>query len=232
MLRSTVLTGLLATVLCPFIASARTPQPVSEPPTVVLVHGAFADASSWDEVAMRLRAHGVLVIAVDNPLTSLDADVQVTRRAIEAAPGKVVLVGHSWGGTVIIARGLQALQNHGGFLSLDEATFRQDFAQDLRSSVARVLYQKQRPLKASALSEPVQNAAWRSHPSWYVLSRNDRMLSPQLQAATAERIGAELRSLGSSHVSPVSEPREVSDVILEAAGRRPAEDDSPRFTGG
>jgi pimeloyl-ACP methyl ester carboxylesterase len=78
-------------------------------------------------------------------------------------------------------------------------------------------------LKASALGEVVNVAAWRSKPSWYVLSRDDRMLSPQLQAATARRIGAQLQSIGSSHVSLLSHPAQVADSILEAAGVKPAE---------
>lgn len=70
-------------------------------PSVVIVHGAFADGSDWSKVIPILQAKGVKVIAVQNPLTSLADDVAATRRAIAAQPGKVVLVGHSWGGTVI-----------------------------------------------------------------------------------------------------------------------------------
>lgn len=75
------------------------------PPTVVLVHGAFADASSWNRVVPILEKWGVRAVAVEAPLTSLADDVAATRRAIDAAPGKVVLVGHSWGGTVITQAG-------------------------------------------------------------------------------------------------------------------------------
>jgi len=74
-------------------------------PSVVIVHGAFADGSDWSRVIPLLQAKGVKVTAVQNPLTSLADDVAATRRAIAAQPGKVVLVGHSWGGTVITEAG-------------------------------------------------------------------------------------------------------------------------------
>jgi pimeloyl-ACP methyl ester carboxylesterase len=73
--------------------------------TVVLVHGAFADGSSWDKVIPLLQAKGLKVVAVQNPLTSLADDVAATKRAIDAQTGPVVLVGHSWGGVVITEAG-------------------------------------------------------------------------------------------------------------------------------
>jgi pimeloyl-ACP methyl ester carboxylesterase len=69
--------------------------------TVVLVHGAFADGSSWNKVIPKLQAKGLNVVSVQNPLTSLADDVAATRRAIDVQSGPVVLVGHSWGGMVI-----------------------------------------------------------------------------------------------------------------------------------
>jgi len=74
--------------------------------TVVLVHGAFADGSSWNAIIPLLQAKGLKVIAVQNPLTSLADDVQFTTRAISEATGPVVLVGHSWGGAVITEAGV------------------------------------------------------------------------------------------------------------------------------
>ncbi len=64
---------------------------------VVIVHGAFADGSSWDKVIPLLQAKGMRVIAVQNPLTGLADDVAATKRAIEGLRGPIVLVGHSWG---------------------------------------------------------------------------------------------------------------------------------------
>jgi pimeloyl-ACP methyl ester carboxylesterase len=70
-------------------------------PTVILVHGAFADGSSWGNVIPLLEKGGYDVIAVQNPLTSFKDDVETTRRVIDAQQGGVVLVGHSYGGAVI-----------------------------------------------------------------------------------------------------------------------------------
>ncbi|MGO4764180.1 alpha/beta fold hydrolase [Cupriavidus sp. 2KB_3] len=73
--------------------------------SVVIVHGAFADGSDWAKVIPLLQAKGVKVQAVQNGLNSLADDVATTRRAINNQNGKVVLVGHSWGGTVITEAG-------------------------------------------------------------------------------------------------------------------------------
>jgi pimeloyl-ACP methyl ester carboxylesterase len=73
--------------------------------TIVLVHGAWADGSSWDRVMPLLEEEGFQVVAVHLPLSSLEADVAATRRAIEIAPGPVLLVAHSYGGFVITEAG-------------------------------------------------------------------------------------------------------------------------------
>ena len=79
-------------------ATGATAATAADKPSVVIVHGAFADGSDWAKVIPLLQAKGVNVVAVQNPLTSLDDDVAAAKRAIDAQPGKVVLVGHSWGG--------------------------------------------------------------------------------------------------------------------------------------
>jgi pimeloyl-ACP methyl ester carboxylesterase len=73
--------------------------------TAVLVHGAFADGSSWSKVIPLLEKAGLKVVAVQNPLDSLENDVAATKRAIDSAEGPVVLVGHSWAGVVITQAG-------------------------------------------------------------------------------------------------------------------------------
>lgn len=73
--------------------------------SVVLVHGGFVDGSGWDGVYHQLKKDGFDVTIVQNPTTSLADDVAVTRRAIAAAPGKVILVGHSYGGVVVSEAG-------------------------------------------------------------------------------------------------------------------------------
>jgi pimeloyl-ACP methyl ester carboxylesterase len=72
---------------------------------IVLVHGAFADGSSWSKIVAQLQAKGYNVIAVQNPLTSFAEDVAATKRAIAQMEGPVLLVGHSYGGMVISEAG-------------------------------------------------------------------------------------------------------------------------------
>jgi len=74
--------------------------------TVVLVHGAIADGSSWNKVIPLLKKAGLKVVAVQNPLDTLENDVAFTDRAIADAEGPVVLVGHSYGGAVITQAGI------------------------------------------------------------------------------------------------------------------------------
>src|SRR6201988_3580410 len=85
-------------------ADAQPAAPV-EAHNVVLVHGAWADGSSWAGVIPYLQAAGLKVTAVQNPLTSLDDSVAATRRALALQDGPTVLVGHSWSGTVISETG-------------------------------------------------------------------------------------------------------------------------------
>ncbi|WP_337268671.1 alpha/beta fold hydrolase [Oryzifoliimicrobium ureilyticus] len=73
---------------------------------IVLVHGAFADGSGWRGVYENLTQRGYRVTIVQNPLTSLEDDVAATKRALERQDGPVILVGHSWGGTVITEAGI------------------------------------------------------------------------------------------------------------------------------
>ena len=76
-------------------------NPSADALTVVLVHGAFADASSWNGVAERLLADGVQVIAPANPLRGLSIDSAYTASVLQQIPGPVLAVGHSYGGAVI-----------------------------------------------------------------------------------------------------------------------------------
>ena len=100
MKRTLIASALLAATA--LTAHAATPAADT---TVVLVHGAFADGSSWEKVIPLLQARGLKVVAVQNPLTSLADDVAAAKRVIDAQTGNVVLVGHSWGGTVITEAG-------------------------------------------------------------------------------------------------------------------------------
>src|SRR5712672_947811 len=84
--------------------NAQTSSPV-QARNIVLVHGAWADGSSWSEVIPRLQAAGLHVTAVQNPLTSVEDSVAETRRVLARQDGPTVLVAHSWGGTVISETG-------------------------------------------------------------------------------------------------------------------------------
>lgn len=93
----------VATIAALSAIVAASGAPSGAKPAVILVHGAFADATGWQHVIPILERDGYAVTAVQNPLTSFDADVATTRRAIEAEAkkGPVVVVGHSYGGAVI-----------------------------------------------------------------------------------------------------------------------------------
>jgi pimeloyl-ACP methyl ester carboxylesterase len=98
--------ALMATVVCFLLPRSVSAQSGSKAvKNVVMVHGAFADGSSWSRVIPLLQAKGYHVIAVQNPLLSLEDDVAATRRAIALMDGPVLLVGHSYGGMVISAAG-------------------------------------------------------------------------------------------------------------------------------
>src|SRR5882724_9313066 len=108
-IRTQVVLGLTFTLaIIPLLASNRPAGEAAAAPTVknvVLVHGAFADGSSWARVIPLLEAKGLHVAAVQNPLSSLADDVAATKRAIANQDGPVILVGHSWAGMVISEAG-------------------------------------------------------------------------------------------------------------------------------
>jgi pimeloyl-ACP methyl ester carboxylesterase len=92
-------------VLAALGSASRAQPPQDAVKNIVLVHGAFADGSSWAKVIPILESRGFHVTAVQNPLTSLEDDAKVTRRIIALQDGPVILVGHSWGGAVITEAG-------------------------------------------------------------------------------------------------------------------------------
>jgi pimeloyl-ACP methyl ester carboxylesterase len=99
---ASVATALIATAVAPAHADRTTSAPDSEKkPTVVLVHGAFADSTSWNGVIRRLRHEGYPVVAAANPLRGLDNDASYLEEVLAGIDGPVVLAGHSYGGSVI-----------------------------------------------------------------------------------------------------------------------------------
>ena len=219
--------------------------------TVVLVHGAFADGSSWSKVIPLLQAKGLRVVAVQNPLTSLADDVRATQNAIDLAPGPIVLVGHSWGGSVITQAGTDAkvkslvyvaafapsvgkstldevglfpvapgfkdfAPNSHGFFILSPESLAANFAQDLPVATSAVMNSTQGPTAAAAFGDKLTNAGWEKHPSYYIVSADDRMINPDYERAVALKLGAKVTTLKASHSVMLSQPARVADVILEA----------------
>jgi pimeloyl-ACP methyl ester carboxylesterase len=221
--------------------------------TIVLVHGAFADASGWQDLIPILQRDGFNVIGVQNPLISLANDVATTRRAIEAQQGPVVVVGHSYGGAVItgaaagnpnvralvyiaayapdVGEPIGALNalfpptglgtaltvDAAGFLFVDVAKFRSLFAADVPERETRVLAVTQKPIAAAAFGETLNEAAWRTIPSWYLVAQEDQAINPDLERFMARRMGAQTVEIRSSHVPFVSHPNRVAELIEEAA---------------
>ena len=101
---SKVMTGIAAVTLLSFMGHNAMAQ-AGKIKNIVIVHGAFADASGWEAVYKILVKDGYRVTLVQNPTSSLEADVAATNEALAIQDGPVVLVGHSWGGTVITAAG-------------------------------------------------------------------------------------------------------------------------------
>ena len=217
---------------------------------IVLVHGAFADGSSWNKVIRLLQAKDYNVTAVQQPLTSLEEDVAITRHILSLQQGPAILVGHSYGGVIITVAGnepnvlglvyiaayapdqgenISELKSHAapapggahvrpddqGYIWIERTAYPEFFAGDVNPEEARVMAAVQMPWKVPA--NKITTPAWRSRPSWYQISERDLMINPELQHFMAKRIGAKTLSLDASHASAVSHPREIAELIMEAA---------------
>ena len=246
--------SLLATMAAAFVpGAARSADPVPAA-NVVLVHGLFADGSSWSEVIPRLQARGLNVTSVQNPLTSLPDAVAACQAVLDRQNGPTVLVGHSFSGMIvtdagvhpnvsalvyIAARAPDAGEDYTALAKtyptppasagivfdgdegrLSEQAFLHDFAPDLAPEKARALYAVQWPFRKALLAGKTTNAAWRSKPSYYAVSTEDRVIDTGLQRFMAKRMNATTVEIAASHVSLLSHPAEVSNLILRATGRR------------
>src|SRR5918992_4305927 len=201
---------------------STTPQNESQP-TVVLVHGGFADGSGWQGVYSLLKdTYSVRV--VQEPNLSHEGDVAATNLITGAQSRPVILVGHSYGGAVITeagnapevaalvyiaafvpdegesvetilgtfppgepSAGDAILPPQDGFLFLDREKFHDSFAGDVSADEAAFMADSQVPWGVEALGGTVNQAAWRSKPSWYLVATKDRMIPPQLQRSMSER---------------------------------------------
>ena len=221
---------------------------------VVLVHGLFADGSSWSEVIARLQTAGLHVTSVQNPLTTLPEAVASAERVLERQDGPTVLVGHSFSGMIVtdagvhpnvsalvyvaarapdagedytaLAKGYPTPPATAGILfdgdegRLSEEAFLRDFAGDLPEAKAKVLYAVQEPFQKALLAGKTTHAAWRSKPSYYAVSTEDRTINPDLERFMAKRMGAKTIEVKASHLSLISQPDAITQLILEAAGQR------------
>jgi len=233
---------------------------MSGAPTIVLVHGAFADAASWAPVTKLLleQGHRVLVPPVSN--RSLSADAAYIRSVVEQVDGPVLLAGHSYGGAVVTVAGAAenvvglvfvaayALEEgeslgelQGGFPDSDLAAalvyapypvdgaergtdvsvaieaFPAVFAGGLDLETAEVLAVSQRPLSAVAFGEPASVAAWKSRPSWGIVSSADHTINPDVERFGYQRAGVRrVVELDAPHLVMQTHPAEVAAVITDA----------------
>lgn len=219
-------------------------------PTVVLVHGAWADGSSWSRVIGALQHVGIPAVAAPLPLTTLDEDVRAVTRTIDRANGPVVLAGHAYAGGVIgathhpcvkalvyvaalapdegetvadvfyrnppHAQAPELKADRDGWIWLPDKAFGQAFAHNATADECAVLRAVQRPIAAPCIQQPVPEPGWRHLPSWYLLARQDRMISPATQQFMAERMTATVHAHDVDHAPLVSRPDVVTAILTEA----------------
>jgi pimeloyl-ACP methyl ester carboxylesterase len=220
---------------------------------IVMVHGLFADGSSWSEVIPRLQAAGLNVTSVQHPLTTLPDAVASAQRVLARQDGPTVFVGHSFSGMIVTEAGMHpnvsalvyvaarapdAGEDYAALAKrfptppasagiifdgdegrLSEAAFLRDFAGDLPEAKAKVLYAVQEPFHKALLTGKTTHAAWRSKPSFYAVSTEDRTINPDLERFMAKRMGAKTIEVKASHLSLISQPEEITRLIVEAAGQ-------------
>jgi pimeloyl-ACP methyl ester carboxylesterase len=228
--------------------------PSSGRTTIVLIHGAWADGSSWRHVIPLLDSAGYAVVAAQIPLSSVADDVAVARRVIRSQKGPVVVAGHSYGGMVMTGAaageanvkglvyvsafapdagealgpssakfaamaGLAALMppDAAGYLYIDQAKFHDAFCKDAPQAEARVMAVVQKPLAAAIFGQMIDQVAWKTIPSWYLVSQDDQMINPEQERFYAKRMNARTVEVKSSHASLVSHPAEVARSIEDAA---------------
>jgi pimeloyl-ACP methyl ester carboxylesterase len=109
------------------------------------------------------------------------------------------------------------MKDSSGFLWLDRTKYHADLAADVPENLTRVLATAQVPIAASAFGETVSQVAWKEKPSWYVLTTRDRAVSPEVEKFMADRMGAKIVPMASSHLAPVSHAGAIADVIDRAA---------------
>jgi pimeloyl-ACP methyl ester carboxylesterase len=237
-------------------------------PVIVLEHGAWADASSWDGVISRLTSAGFTVYAPPDPLRGLSSDAAYLREFLTDNPAlagrPVVLVGHSYGGAVITNAAVgdhevkalvyvdafipgkgQTVEGllsavpgsciggnpattflpvpypggsaHSADLYLQPTKFPGCFASGLPAWEATQLAATQRPLASAAVTEPSGPPAWKTIPSWAVVGTSDQVIPPAELLAMAQHAGAHVTKVNAGHLSLITAPCTVAEVIMQAA---------------
>jgi pimeloyl-ACP methyl ester carboxylesterase len=230
-------------------------------PTVVLVHGAFADSSSWNDVIAGLRRDGYPVVGVANPLRSLRGDAEFLRDVLDSVDGPIVVAGHSYGGSVmseaadghprvralvyvasfLLAEGESTGELAGRYpgnelgsalrpvpvrgpdghtvddLYIEQERFQPIFAADLPADVAHLMAVTQRPIIGDALADKATKAAWRTIPSWTLVTLRDLAVPAQAQRFMAQRASSHAVEVDASHAVTVSRPDVVARLIDQAA---------------
>src|SRR5213596_3927517 len=234
-------------------------------PSVVLVHGAWADGSSWSRVVAHLQATGYTVYVPPNPLRGLASDPADVASFLATISGPVILVGHSYGGAVITnaAAGnpnIRALVFVDAFapdegesigdlasnppppgqsasclagdptqvfnfvplaggdvdLYIKPSVFPSCFANDLPPNEGAVLASTQRAFALTALPQPSGVPAWKTIPSFYLVGTIDNVIPPFAQLFMAQRANATIVQVRAGHLSMISHPEAVADLIDEA----------------
>lgn len=245
---------------CAGAEAKEAPAPADQP-TVVLVHGAFADSSSWNGVVSSLEADGYPVISVANPLRGLASDADYVRSVVDSVSGPVILAGHSYGGSVmsqaadglpnvkalvyvasfILEAGESTGELAGKFpgaelgpaldavpfplsaggtgedLYIKQDEFRRVFAADVPEDVTGLMAATQRPIAAAALEEPATKTAWKTIPSWNLVTTEDLAIPAESMRFMGERANSHTVEIEASHAVTVSQPDAVAALINQAA---------------
>ena len=230
-------------------------------PTVVLVHGDFADASSWNDVIKRLQSKDFTVVAPPNLLRGPATDAPYLASYLASISGPIVLVAHSYGGFVatnaatgnanvkalvyidafapdegetaggllenqgscVGNEGLNFVPYDGGLdlylrweANLTYPGYMECFANGVDPKEGAILAAGQRPAGAAQFVEPSGPPAWKTIPSWYLIGTLDNVIPRALQEKMSSRAGARITRVEAGHLTPITEPGEVTRMILSA----------------